>query len=260
MRRNLPFADAARAPHRLWVRMVSWPRERIRTRYIPVRAPLNLLECAKDLLFGVGLMRTSVNDSATGTPGVSPSAIGVLTRLACTRAKDEGVEVESLLLKSGLTRHQVDDRSTRLNVKSQIKFLELAATTLKDELLGFHLAQSVDLRLMGLLYYVMASSETLEEVLRRGARYSSIVNEGIAPKYREGKDVGLKLEYVGVSRHSDRHQIESSMVILVRTCRQLANRHLPAVRVSFAHRRSGDISEFTTFFGCDERSAQLPMR
>ena len=72
--------------------------------------------------------------------------------------------------------------------KSQIKFLELAATTLKDELLGFHLAQSVDLRLMGLLYYVMASSETLEEVLRRGARYSSIVNEGIAPKYREGKD------------------------------------------------------------------------
>ena len=136
-------------------------------------------------------------------------------------------------------------------LRVKIKFLELAATTLKDDLLGFHLAQSVDLRLMGLLYYVLASSETLEEALRRGARYSSIVNEGIALKYREGTDVGIRLEYVGVSRHSDRHQIESSMVTLVRTCRQLTNCHLPSVRVSFTHRRSDDTSEFTTFFGTD---------
>ena len=67
----------------------------------------------------------------------------------------------SLLRKAGLTQQQIDDNSTRLDVKSQIKFLDLAATALKDELLGFHLAQSFDLRLMGLLYYVLASSETL---------------------------------------------------------------------------------------------------
>ena len=131
--------------------------------------------------------------------------------------------------KAGLTRQQIDAPGTRLSVKSQIKFLELAATTLKDELLGFHLAQSVELRLMGLLYYVMASSEILEEALRRGARYSAIVNEGIVLKYREGRDVGIRFEYVGVPRHSDRHQIESSMVTLVRACRQLTNRHLPSV-------------------------------
>ena len=43
----------------------------------------------------------------------SPSAMGVVIRLACARAKGEGVEVESLLRKAGLTRHQVDDPSTR---------------------------------------------------------------------------------------------------------------------------------------------------
>ena len=196
-------------------------------------------------------MRTSVKESGTGTlDAAAPSAMGVVTRLACARAKHEGVEVESLLLKAGLTRHQVDDSSTRLNVKSQIKFLDLVAAALKDDVLGFHLAQSLDLRLMGLLYYVLASSEILEEALRRGARYSAIVNEGIALKYRDERDVGIRFEYVGVARHSDRHQIESSMVTLVRTCRQLTNRHL-AVRVSFTHRRSGDTSEFTTFFGSD---------
>jgi hypothetical protein len=54
----------------------------------------------------------------------SPSAMGVVTRLACARAKGEGVEVESLLRKAGLTHHQVDDPSARLNVKGQIRFLE----------------------------------------------------------------------------------------------------------------------------------------
>jgi AraC-like DNA-binding protein len=181
----------------------------------------------------------------------SPSAMGVATRLACARAKREGIDVDSLLRKVGLTRHQVDDPSTRLNVNSQIRFLELAAASLNDELLGFHLAQTFDLRLMGLLYYVLASSEVLEEALRRGARYGALANEGIALKYRQGRNVGIRFEYVGVARHSDRHQIESLMVTLVRTCRQLTKRHLQPLQVSFTHRRGGDTSEFKTFFGRD---------
>ena len=174
-----------------------------------------------------------------------------MTRLACGRAEQEGIDVELLLRKAGLTQQQIDDNSTRLDVKSQIKFLDLAATALKDELLGFHLAQSGDLRLMGLLYYVLASSETLEEALRHGTRYSAIVNEGIALKYREAGDVSIRLEYVGISRHSDRHQIEAAMVVLVRTFRQLVNRRFPLIGVRLSHRRSGDTSELKNFFGCD---------
>ena len=174
-----------------------------------------------------------------------------MTRLACGRAEQEGIDVELLLRKAGLTQQQIVDNSTRLDPKSQIKFLDLAATALKDDLLGFHLAQSCDLRLMGLLYYVLASSETLEEALRQGTRYSAIVNEGIAPKYRDAGDVSIRLEYVGISRLSDRHQIESAMVTLVRTFRQLVNRRLPLIGVRLSHRRSGDTSELKNFFGCD---------
>ena len=174
-----------------------------------------------------------------------------MTRLACGRAEQEGIDVELLLRKAGLTQQQIDDNSTRLDAKSQIKFLDLAATALKDELLGFHLAQSCDLRLMGLLYYVLASSETLEEALLQGTRYSTIVNEGIVLKYREAGDVSIRLDYVGIPRHSDRHQIECTMVTLVRTFRQLVNRRLPLIGVRLSHRRSGDTSELKNFFGCD---------
>ena len=124
----------------------------------------------------------SLKHSDTGTLDAFPSAMGFMNRLACARAAQGGFEVESLLTKDGLTRQQIDEPGSRFSVKIQIKFLEIAATTLKDELLGFHLAQSVELRLMGLLFYVMASSEILEEALRRGARYSAIVNEGIVLK------------------------------------------------------------------------------
>ena len=145
-----------------------------------------------------------------------PSAMGVATRLACSRAVQEGVKVELLLREAGLTRQQIDDPGVRLEVKNQIRFLELVATAVKDDFLGFHLALKVDLRKMGLLYYAQASSDTLEEALQRGARYSSIVNEGLALSFNGGGDVGVNFEYVGVARHSDCHQIEFSMVTLVR--------------------------------------------
>ena len=179
-----------------------------------------------------------------------PSATGLITRLACARLKHERVEATALLREAGLTHQQMEDSSTRLLVKNQIRFLDLAATTLKDERLGFHLAQEFDLRMSGIFYYVLASSDTLGEALRRATRYSAIVNEGITLKLRKGWDIVINLDYAGVPRHSDRHQIEFSMVTLVRICRQLTNHHLPA-SVSFTHRRSDDTAEFKSFFGAD---------
>ena len=49
-----------------------------------------------------------------------PSALGIVTRLACGRAEQEGVETELLLRKAGLTRQQIDDPGTRLAVRNQI--------------------------------------------------------------------------------------------------------------------------------------------
>jgi AraC-like DNA-binding protein len=192
-----------------------------------------------------------MRDSPADMPNKSPSAIGVVTRLACARAREEGIEVDSLLRKADLTQAQIDDPWSRLDVRSQIEFLELVAEALNDELLGFHLGQKYDLRMIGLLYYAQDSSDTVAEALRRGARYSSIVNEGIALRLSEAGDIRFNFDYVGVARNSDRHQIEFAMVSLVRICRQLSKRHLAATRVSFAHRRKDNAPEFKSFFGSD---------
>ena len=71
-----------------------------------------------------------------------PMAGGGLSRLAISRLKSAGVEVTELLRRAGLTPEVIADPQERLSVRSQIKFLDEAATALKDDCLGFTRAHS----------------------------------------------------------------------------------------------------------------------
>ncbi len=180
-----------------------------------------------------------------------PSAAGGVARLAYARAKAAGVALEPLLKKAGLSAHQIEDERVRLKVRDQIRFLNVAASTLEDEYLGFHLAQLLELRQVGLLYYVLASSETLIEAVQRAVRYSSIANDGIILKCIDAGHVGISLRYVGVSRHLDRHQIEFWVTAIVRICRQLTGLRLLPSRVRLTHLRERRSTELSEFFGDD---------
>jgi AraC-like DNA-binding protein len=179
-----------------------------------------------------------------------PTATGGIARLAYAGARRAGIELKPLLKRAGLTDQQIRDHGARIAVHRQIQFLNVAAKSLGDEFLGFHLALAPDLRELGLLFYVAASSELLGDALERAARYSSIVNEGLALKCLKGPDVRMMFEYVGVARHSDRHQIEFLMTALVRLCRQLTGLRLTPTRVRITHRRSSHVNtELAAYFG-----------
>ena len=116
-----------------------------------------------------------------------PTASGGIARAAYARALEARLEVGPLLKSSDLTTHQIKNSHARMPCNNQIKFLNLVADELSDPFLGIHLAEGIDLREMGLLYYVIASSETLGDALRRLARYSGINNEAIRITCREQK-------------------------------------------------------------------------
>jgi AraC-like DNA-binding protein len=181
--------------------------------------------------------------------GAIPTAMGTIAQLAYARAQEAGLELEPLLKKAGLTHQQIEDRSARIAVRHQIQFLNLVANDLHDPFLGLHLAQMVDLREAGYLYYVPASCEYLGDALQRGARFTSIVDEGLSLKYLEGQDIKLVFDYVGVARHLDRHQIQFVMTFLVRMCRHVTGLHLRPTRVRLTHRHNSDCSEFAAYFG-----------
>ena len=183
--------------------------------------------------------------------GSLPNATGTITRLAYAHAKAKGVDPRPLLKKADLTLQQIKNTNLRFSVLDQINFLNLTASALQDDLLGFHLAQAPDLRELGFLYYVSASSETLGEALHQLSRYGSIANEGVSLKYSGGAHVGVSFRYIGVSRHLDRHQIEFFSTVLVRLCRHLTGTRLVPTHVKLAHRREGKYPELTEFFGTE---------
>ena len=180
-----------------------------------------------------------------------PTATGGIARAAFAKCIKEGIPVDPLLWKSGLTASQIENPEIRITVQSQIKFLNLAAKAMSDEFLGFHLAQSFELREIGLLYYVMASSDRLGDALQRGVHYSSINNEGVRLIYISGKKTAIRLEYINVQRYSDRHQIEFFMTALIRLCRHLVGRQLSPRRVVLTHVRTNISPELRNYFGCN---------
>jgi hypothetical protein len=150
-----------------------------------------------------------------------PTASGGITRAAYAFAARARVPVRALLKRANLTLQQAKNARMRIAVRDQIEFLNLVADELDDEFLGVKLAQTVDLRELGLLYYVMASSRTVGDALQRASRYSTIINEGVQIGYRAGKFVSVTFDYRGVARQQDRHQIEFFITILLRMCRNL---------------------------------------
>jgi AraC-like DNA-binding protein len=195
-------------------------------------------------------MASLLRDLGLHRHGTRPSAAGVLSRLASARAKDAGIDVAPLMAKAGVTNEQVEDDEVWLSVESQIKFLDLVAEALQDDLLGFHIGRDYDLREIGLLYYVLNSSNLLVDALRRAERYSMMINEGVSLRVREGKELAVTFKYIGIERLSDRHQIESFVISLVRICRQLTNRRLLPTCVRLIHRRNGGAVELDKFLGC----------
>src|SRR5215208_5149245 len=159
-----------------------------------------------------------------------PSAEGRITRLAAVHIK-ASCDLNSLLERAGLGPKDIVDARARIGVQNQITFLELASQAVGDPLLGFHLAATFDPRELGLLYYVQASSVTLREALACVARYMSVAHEGLQAKCLDRDGLKVRISYVGVPRHADRHQMEALMTVLVRICRQLTGLHVWPLRV-----------------------------
>ena len=116
---------------------------------------------------------------------------------------------------------------------------------------GFTCRSTASLRAVGLYYYVLASSGTLTEVFQRAARYSSLVNEGVVQNFIDGRVIGIRTHFTGVSRYRDRHQVEFWTATMMRLLREFTGVHVTPQRVSFAHPANAGVSEMKAYFGCN---------
>jgi hypothetical protein len=184
------------------------------------------------------------------TPGMPPTADGGIARRAVARCREAGIDPLSFLPRAGLTADELNDTQIRIRAASQVALLNQVAKAIDDELLGFHLAKNADLREVGLIYFVLASSATFGEALDRAQRYSTIANEALRLECLAGGEVGIRYSCVGIPRHTDRHQIEFWITAFVRIARDLTATRIAPARASLVHLRSSASGELEAFIGC----------
>jgi hypothetical protein len=86
---------------------------------------------------------------------------GVAARETLSYLDRNGIDAEPALFGAGISRRQLSQDDIGLSVASQYRFLELAAAEANDQLLGLHVAAEMDIRTIGILFYLTGSAPTV---------------------------------------------------------------------------------------------------
>lgn len=167
------------------------------------------------------------------------------------------VDAEPILARAGLSRGQLALPDAGVAVVSQHRFLEYASVATADPLLGMRVAQQMDLRNIGVLYYLAAASTTVAQAFHNLARYSRVASEAVLFELI-CKDDGVALTIIPVLRYGEPppQYCEFVAMLLVRAMRAVTNRRLTVSKVSFFHARDFALDETAQLFGCKIAFAQ----
>jgi AraC-like DNA-binding protein len=163
----------------------------------------------------------------------------------------KGIDAERALFGAELSRHQLSQDDIGVSVASQYRFLELAAIEANDQLLGLHVAAEMDMRAIGILFYLMGSSRTVSEALENFARYSQTTNEALVAEISRLKDeVILTIRHVEELHEPHRQFFELVALWFLRALRRETNRDFALLRITFTHTRNTDQTEVHRLLRC----------
>jgi AraC-like DNA-binding protein len=183
---------------------------------------------------------------------------GVAARETLNYLDKRGVDAEPLLSKVELSRRQLQQDLSGVSVASQHRFLELAAIQMNDPLLGLHVAAEIDLRDIGLLFYLAAASATVSQALEYLSRYAATSNEEIRLEISCHNDEAVLTFQPVVALDEPRGQFSELIALSFnRLLGALTNRDFVPLRMSFAHVRILGLKEVHHILRCPVEFAQV---
>jgi len=115
----------------------------------------------------------------------------------------------------------------------------------------------MDIRAVGILFYLTGSSRTVSEALENLARYSQTTNEALVGEISRQKDeVILAVRHLQEFDEPHRQFFELLALWFIRTLQQETNRDFTPSRVTFTHGRNADLREVHRLLRCPVDFAQ----
>jgi AraC-like DNA-binding protein len=176
---------------------------------------------------------------------------GIAARETLHYLDKKGIDAEPLLSRADLSRAQLTHDPGGISVASQHRFLELTAFETDDPLLGLHVAAGLDLRNIGILFYLQASSATVAEALEHLARYAATSNEEVRLDIsRLDAQTVLTVHHALQTDEPRRQYSELAALAFIRVLRMLTNRDFAPLRMTFTHGRNSDLREIHRILRC----------
>ena len=156
---------------------------------------------------------------------------------------------------AGLSPRQLSENDIGVSVASQYRFLELAATEANDHLLRLHVAAEMDMRAIGILFYLIGSARTISEALEHLAHYSAITNEALVLEiFRHEDEVILAIRHVQEFDEPHQQFFELLALWFVRTLHRHTNLDFAPLRVTFTQPATPARGKFTACCGAPSSS------
>jgi AraC-like DNA-binding protein len=182
---------------------------------------------------------------------------GIAARETLSYLDRRGIDAEPALFGAGLSRRQLSENDIRVPVASQYRFLELAATEANDNLLGLHVAAEMDMRAIGILFYLAGSSPTVSEALEHLVHYSATTNEALVLDiFRHKDEVIVTIRHVQEFDELHQQFFELLALWFIRTLHRQTNQDFAPLRVTFTHVRDTDQREVHRLLRCPVEFAQ----
>lgn len=118
-----------------------------------------------------------------------------------------------------------------------------------DPALGLRLGRRIDVRSLGLVGYVAASSRTLGDALGRVSRFYRLLHEGVDCRIERGEGrTTILLHDRAAQPASPRHEVDVRLAALLAGCRQITKRSIVPDGVSFPYPRPRCIEPYRQTF------------
>ncbi len=191
--------------------------------------------------------------SAAPMRNVSVAASLVADMLAYLRAR--GVDADAVCRRAGVDPHLHANTAERVGGAAMAALWREAIVESGDPDLALHTSVTFEPGALDIVGYVMLSSHTAGEALRRGARLIRLLNDGLALDVDHGPDITtFRLRVLATHDplfiHASRHVVEALLVGTVHQLRLLTGQSIVPRAVRMMHLEASTGSgEHTRLFG-----------
>lgn len=174
---------------------------------------------------------------------------GTLVRMAYQGLVNLGVDADEVLRRCGLDPAQLYKPNLRTQFSAQPLFWQAAVDLSGDPCIGLHLGESMPVYKGQILEYLLLSSPTFGEGLKRVLSYQRLISDAMHGQITDSPTPFLT-NYFSKHKYLTPHLAEAMVVSLIRFLQSVSDDKFKPTKICFTHDALADITEYERVFQC----------